>query len=366
IAISLFSGSAYADGIDCTKAADAVDKIVCASDELKAQDKTMAELYALAKVNMFGQGPSGEIGEQRTWLSERKDCTGKSDADTEHCLVEVYKDRNTELAFAIMPVAPEKAFQVLNDQKSKTVPVFEAMSLFASEPDGSDWSNSNLETKRKAILDLTTPIFQTLQKGDADDSNTYGKVVKDLLEDAGLKAPEDILKSSKSFGGFLRAATLGIDNTKLPCGYVTTHPGLLAATESYFGSAMENQVINSDCVAVAPPTPQFTTLIKQINDGWPQCDGSIKFAYYRSFGVAVDEALAPSEQLINEFAPAKANHKSEKAPALDGVSKTVIQSSTRELAAYYVKYLKVAPDKAATYATAKIAGVLKTGQQCDE
>ncbi|HEY5364633.1 MAG TPA: hypothetical protein VIJ49_10570, partial [Aestuariivirga sp.] len=65
-----------------------------------------------------------------------------------------------------------------------------------------------------------------------------------------------------------------------------------------------------------------------------------------------------------EFKPIKANHKPE--PALDGVSKTVVQSSTRELADYYVKYLKVAPDKAATYAIAKIADVLKTGQQCDE
>ena len=254
---------------------------------------------------------------------------------------------------------------MLNDQKNKTVPVFEAMSIFASEPDGSDWTNPKLETKRKSILDLTMPIFQTLQKGDADDSNTYGQVNKDLLDDAGLKTPEDILKSSKSFGGFLRAATLGTENIKLPCGYVTSHPGLLAATESYFGSAMDNQVINSDCVATAPPTPQFTALVKEINDGWPQCDGTIRFAAYRSFGVAVDEALAPSEQLIEEFAPTKSNHKPEKAPALSGVSKSAIQSSTRELADYYVKYLKVTPDKAAIYATAKIDHVLKTGQQCD-
>ena len=327
IALSLFSAPAFADGIDCTKAADAVDKIVCASDELKSQDKTMAELYTLAKVNMFGQGPSGEIAGQRTWLGERKDCIQKTDSKTEECLVEVYKQRNAELAFAIMPSALEKSLQVLNDQKIKTAPVFEALSIFASEPDGSDWSNPQLEAKRKSILDVATSTFQLSQKVE-DDSNPYGDLIKDLLDDAGLKTPEDILKSSKAFGGFLRAATLGAENIKLPCGYVTSHPGLLAATETYFGSAMDNQVINSDCVATAPPTPQFTALVKEINDGWPQCDGSIRFAAYRSFGVAVDEALAPSKQLIEEFAPTKSK---DRAPALSGVSKSAIQSTTHEM-----------------------------------
>ena len=88
IVLLLFSAPAFADGIDCTKAADAIDKIVCASDELKAQDKTMADLYTLAKVNMFGQGPSGEIAEQRTWLAQRKDCIGTTDTKSEECLVE--------------------------------------------------------------------------------------------------------------------------------------------------------------------------------------------------------------------------------------------------------------------------------------
>jgi uncharacterized protein len=361
LALWLFSAPAFADGIDCIKAADAIDKIVCASDDLKSQDKTMADLYALAKVSMFGQGPSGEIAEQRTWLGQRKDCILKTDAQTEQCLVEVYKDRNAELAFAIMPTAPQKALQVLNDQKNKTAPVFEALTIFASEPDGSDWSNSKLETKHKSILDLATPTFQLPQK-EVDDSNPYGSLIKDLLEDAGIKTPEDILKSSKAFGGFMKAATLGADNIKLPCGFVITHPGLLAATESYFGSTMDNQIINSDCVATAPPTPKFTALVKEINDGWPQCDGTIRFAAFRSFGVAVDEALAPSKQLVTEFAPTKSK---DRAPALSGVSKSDIQSAIHELADYYVKYLKVMPDKAAAYATAQISHVLKTGQQCD-
>ncbi|MEO9167581.1 MAG: hypothetical protein ABI230_04175, partial [Aestuariivirga sp.] len=138
---------------------------------------------------------------------------------------------------------------------------------------------------------------------------------------------------------------------------------LLAATESYFGSTMDNQIINSDCVSMAPPTPQFTALVKDINDNWPQCDGTIRFAAYRSFAVTVDEALAPSEQLIKEFAPTKAK---DHAPTLSGVSKSTIQSANRELADYYVKYLKVTPAKAETYAKAKITHVLATGQQCDE
>ena len=81
--------------------------------------------------------------------------------------------------------------------------------------------------------------------------------------------------------------------------------------------------------------------------------------------MAVDEALAPSEKLIQEFAPSKAKPKQDGSNALSGVSKSAIQLATRELASYYRNYLKAAQNKAATYATTQIAHVLDTGQQCE-
>ena len=369
IALSLFSAPAFAAGIDCTKATGEVDKIICSSDELMAEDKTMAELYALAKVNMFGNGPSGEIARQRSWLAEIEGIDKEPDVIKEEIrtrgdeiYVGIYKDRIVQLAFDVMPSAPEKALQILNDQKIKATPVYEALSIFASEPDGSNWSNRKLETKRKQILDLATPTFQLEQNVDAP-SNAYGSIIKGLLDDAGIKTPEDILKSSKFFGEFLRAATYGNEGAILPCGFVITHPGLLVATASLYGSTMDNDIMYSNCIAMAPPTPKFTDLVKQT--GGPDCEGTIRYGSYRSFAVAVDEALAPSERLIKEFAPTKAKQKLDRAQAIAGLSKSEIQSATRELADYYVKYLKAKPGKAKTFAIAKIAQVLKKSQQCD-
>ena len=364
IAIAFYSMPALADGIDCTKASDAVDKAICANDEIKAQDKTMAELYAAAKVNMFGNGPSGEIAEQRKWLASRKDCFKGTATAAPQCLADLYKSRNVELALAVMPTAPEKSLQVLRDQKVTAVPAIEALTIFASEPDGSDWSNSKLEAKRKQILDLAAATFQLSLKED-DDSNPYGKTVKDLLDDYQLMSPDDILKSSNAFGKFIRAAAWGTENATLPCGYVVTHPGLLDATEPFFGATPDNQIINSNCVAMAPPTPQFTALVKQINAGWPQCEGSIMAEAYRSFHLAVDEALAPSEKLIQEFEPAKSKPAHDEAHVLRGVGKSAIQSAAHELVIYYTKYLMATQDKASAYATAQIAHVLKDGQQCE-
>lgn len=364
ITIALFSMPVFADGIDCTKATDAIDKIICASAELKSQDKTMAELYEVARVNMFGHGPSGQIAAQKDWLASRKDCDKGTASAVEQCLIDSYNSRNVELAFIAMPSMPEKAVHVLRDQKIEAAPVFEALTIFASEPDSSDWSNAKLEAKRKQILHLAAATFQLSLK-EVDDSNPNGQTVKDLLDDYQLKAPDDILKTSKAFGKFIRAASWGTENATLPCGYVVTHPGLLSATESYFGATPDNQIINSNCSSIAPLTPHFTALVKQINDGWPQCEGTIRFGAFRSFAVAVDEALAPSEKLIQEFAPSKAKPKQDGSNALSGVSKSAIQLATRELASYYRNYLKAAQNKAATYATTQIAHVLDTGQQCE-
>lgn len=358
-ALTLLTRHANADGIDCSKAVDAVDKAICASDDLKAQDRTMAELYNYARISPFGLGPSGEIAEQRDWLKGRKDCVKAGASKPEECIHNIYEGLNLELAFAVMPAAPQKALQVLNDQKLETAPVFEALTLFASEPDGTDWSNLALEAKRNKILALATPAFLSAQSD----------VIKDLLnvsEDSNVKVPEDILKSSKAFAGFLKAATYGNDRGTLPCGYVITHPMLLDAVRPYYGSTMDSWIIHSNCNTTTPPTPKFKALLKQINDGWPQCEGTIRFMAFGAFDVAVDQALAPSAKAIENGTPAKSKDNADEAHTLSGVSKAAIRSATRELSAYYVKYLRAKPDKATKFATAKITNVLDLGQQCGE
>lgn len=77
-----------AAGFDCSKAATAVEKMICADEELSKLDSQMSKLYK----------PEGESADfqraiQRRWLKQRNQCT---DAD---CLRTAYAARLRELQF---------------------------------------------------------------------------------------------------------------------------------------------------------------------------------------------------------------------------------------------------------------------------
>lgn len=352
---------AKAEGIDCSKAANYVDKIVCADADIKAQDATMAELFAVARISMFGKGPSGEIAKQKGWLANRKDCLALAADKRASCVLKLYKARNLELAFSAMPKAPEAALKILHDQNVETEPYYEALSIFASEPDGADWFTAELSEKREKIIKLVIPVFEDIQKkANADPSKHFNA---ELFEDGSISKPEDILKSSRDFAGFFRATTFDA-TTPIPCGYIVTHQSLIDATNSYFGSTADNFIINSNCSVTAPPTPNLDYLVRQINKAWPTCDGTIRFSAYRSFNVAVDKVLSPSARAIEDYrvAPPQAKDQDH---ALAGVKKKTIHATESEMTAYYVKYLGVTPAKAAVFAKGKIADVLNDGQLCE-
>ena len=352
---------AKAEGIDCSKAANYMDKIVCANADIKAQDATMAELFAAARISMFGKGPSREIAKQKGWLANRKDCLALAADKRASCLLDLYKARNLELAFSAMPKAPEAALRILRDQNVETEPYYAALSIFASEPDGSDWLTTELSEKREKIIKLVIQVFEDiLKKENANPSKHFNA---ELFEDASISKPEDILKSSRDFAGFFRAITFDA-TTPLPCGYIVSHQSLLDATNSYFGSTADNFIINSNCSVTAPPTPNLDYLVRQINKAWPTCDGTIRFSAYRSFNVAVDKVLSPSARAIEDYRVAPPQAKDQE-HALAGVKKKTIHATESEMTAYYVKYLGVTPAKAAVFAKGKIADVLNDGQQCE-
>ena len=257
---------AKAEGIDCSKASTYVDKFKCANADLKAQDDVMARLYAVARVNMYGKGPSGEIATQKKWLhtaAQQAHCMAMAADKRAGCIIEEYKSRNLELAFSAMPKAPEAALQVLRDQNIDTEPYYEALTIFTSEPDGADWLAPALSAKREKIEKLVAAAFVGDKKDkDADSDGHFNSL---LFEDASVATPDDILKSSRNFAGFFRAVTYDAQ-TPLPCGYVVSHQGLLDATNSYFGATSDNFIVQTDCDVTAPTAPKFNALIKQIND----------------------------------------------------------------------------------------------------
>ncbi len=355
---------AKAKGIDCSKASTSVDKFKCTNADLKAQDDVMARLYAVARVNMYGKGPSGEIATQKKWLhtaAQQAQCMAMAADKRAGCIIEEYKSRNLELAFSAMPKAPDAALQVLRDQNIDTEPYYEALTIFTSEPDGTDWLAPALSTKREKIEKLVAPAFAAKDKNKDEESDGHFNSL--LFEDASVATPDDILKSSRNFAGFFRAVTYDAQ-TPLPCGYVVSHQGLLDATNSYFGATSDNFIVQTDCDVTAPTAPKFSALIKQINDKWPQCDGTIRFAAYREFAVAVDRVLSPSARAIEDF-KATAPLIKEEEHSLIGVSPKVITAAKLEMTNYYMKYLGVTQTKAALFAQGKIADVLAHGQQCE-
>jgi uncharacterized protein len=353
-----FSQATKAEGIDCSIATNYMDKIVCTNVDIKAQDAVMAELFAVARVNIFGKGPSGEIARQKTWLSNRKTCLVLAEDKRADCVLGRYKTRNLELAFSAMPKAPEAALKVLREQKIETAPAYEALTIFASEPDGADWFSPALRVKQSRIVELISPVISEIQKiGDADHPDKH--FASELFNDANISKASDFLKSNHNFAGFLRAATFESEGP-LPCGYVTTHQELLEATNANFGASPDNSIMNSDCSVTAPPTPKFQTLLKKIWASWPPCDGTIRFAAYRNFNVSADRVLSPSARAIENYKPTKVEEQN-----LIGVNKKTIRAAELEMTAYYVKYLGATQTKAALFAKGKIADLMNAGHQCE-
>jgi hypothetical protein len=357
---------AKAEGIDCAKTGTYVDRMICTNPDFKAQDDTMVELYAVARVSMYGKGASGEIVNQKIWLADRDKCLKSTTDKRTSCVLDLYKTRNLELAFSAMPSAPEASLKVLHDQKIETEPYYEALTIFTSEPDGVDWQSPALTEKRRNIEKLVAPAFSQLQQNLPAHSDL--RFNKDLFSDANFASTDDILKSTQSFANFFRAVTFGTSDLHpsaiLPCGYVVSHQNLLDATDGYFGATPDNFIINSNCDVTAPATPKFHALLKQINGHWPQCDGTIRFAAFRDFGVMIDRVFSPSARAIEKYKPAAPRPKNEE-HTLDGVSIKAISDAQTEMTNYYVKYLAVTQTKASIFAKAKIADVLYDGQQCE-
>jgi uncharacterized protein len=354
----VFCNSTRAEGIDCSKAINYMDKIVCTNADIKAQDATMAELYAVARVSMFGKGPSGEIFKQKTWLYNRKDCLPLAKDKRTSCVLDQYKARNLQLAFSAMPKVPEAALKVLREQKIKTEPVYEALTIFASEPDGSVWFSPDLQANQAKIIDLISPVIEDLKtEGDAEHPNK--RFATQLLGDAGISKASDVFASSGDFAGFLRAATFE-SQTPLPCGYVITRQALLDSTNANFGASPDNFIMISNCSITAPPTPKFQTLLKKIWDSWPNCEGTIRFGAYRNFNVSADRVLSPSLRVIDDYKITKVEDQ-----GLIGVNKKNIRAAELEMTAYYVKYLGATQSKAAQFAKGQIIELMSAAHQCE-
>lgn len=341
----------------CSTAATPMEKAICADPKLGALDREMAQLYGLARESAFGSGPSNQFVAQRTALQAMRACKPPLTA----CLTSRYVVRNQALAIAVLTKAPATALPVLRRSDPAFAPILEAVQLWSEAPANADWSVPERAERRRRIEGLLQPYLTRLQ---TDAEQSFGK---SILQDAGtdgvsVKTIDDIFRSDRHFAALLQVLGPYLDQAAptdmprdLPCAAIVRHPVLLSATGPVFGSTMDNFVFGNDCQETLPPLPLLEALQTKLYRGWPQCDGTIRFAMYRGFAHDIDEARLGRTP----------TGKIRQLPARKGVTKTNIAGVERELATYYAAYLGRTPQQAAATAHAGLAQILEGAQQCD-
>jgi hypothetical protein len=168
-------------------------------------------------------------------------------------------------------------------------PLAEAIALWSSEPESTDWAAPRLAAKRQRILTVLRPIVTDLLT--SEDKSFYRSVMS-----LNVRRVEDVLAAPKNLAAVLNVlgpalADDGRVNARaIPCAAIVGHPALLGATQSAFGATPDSFVFNSDCPITLPPLPALDALDGKLNKGWPRCDGTIRFAAYRMYNTSLDEA----------------------------------------------------------------------------
>lgn len=348
---------------DCSRATSEIDKTICGDPKLAEADATMARLYSAAGVSAFGSGPSNQLEAQRKWLKDRANCrvvdrVYKSRSD---CLTGYYLNRNHALAVAALFTERELALKTLREIDREGAPLYEAILLYAEQPVGSDWTSASLASKRTRILELLGGYSNRLRD---DEDLGYGR---DILKDLGIEGPGDPLNSDEKFAQFLQVASAYLGGEPIPrpmpCAAIVRHPKLLDATAAIFGSTLDNFILYPDCQETLPPLPRLTALEEKLWETWPECQGTIRFSFYRSFAYTVSAARLGSRE--DQQAYGQAADGARAIPRRQGVDRSMVAAATAELEAYYRTH-QLAPAKdARAFAAAKIRHMMGQAHECE-
>ncbi len=346
----------------CASAQTAIEKVICADPKLSAQDRAMAQLFAIAKQGAFGSGTSNQLAAQRTALQEMRACAAPHASEPlAACLKARYAVRTQELAIAALIAAPATALPVLRAGDPAFAPILEAVQLWSEAPVDADWSAPERAQSRARIAALLRPYLTALQTN-ADRS--FGNAI---LSDPGndgiaVRTIDDLFRSERHFAAFLNVLGPYLDEPKLngmprdlPCAAIVRHPKLLGANGPVFGSTMDNFVLRNDCSDSLPPLPSLDALVKKLYARWPECEGTIRFAVYSGFNRDVDRARLGSPIAI----------KAKALPARKGITSADTAAVERELATYYVTNLHATPAAAAAMARTALLPILEDAHACD-
>jgi hypothetical protein len=321
----------------------------------------MAKLFALARGSATGHGPSNELEAQREALKEMRSCaTTTNGRSITQCLAASYDRRNFELATAIVMKAPDTALPILRGIDPDFAAVLEAIALWAAAPVDAPWKAPERAASRKRIVTLLSPYLIAMKTRD-DQSFGWSILSRPAGSTPVVKEIDDIFQSDRHFAAFLNVlgpympdkGRAAVSLRDLPCAAIVRHPALLGATDAVFGSTMDNFEFRTDCARTLPPLPALTALDRKIVDSWPTCEGTIRFAAYRSYNLAVDAARlgqTPDSEITGDHP--------------DTVPPSDVESARTDMIRYYTGYFGKTPKEAQVLARGALAAILSAAHSC--
>jgi uncharacterized protein len=309
----------------CSPAASsAVEGAICADPSLAQRDQTLALLYAAARTNALGSGPSQQQALQHQWLRSRDARCAKTAAHA--CVADAYDERPYDLAVAALFAAPDVALAELARQDAHAAPLYEAVYRYATIDD---------QAKRTGAVEaLIAPAFDAI----------HGEfAAQELFAD--IPTARAAAASDKAFATLLDAASVSGYTLTLPCAALIKRPGLIDALDPRYGGAVDGQLANSDCDAMMPDLPHLARLTKTAIDAQPVCEGTIRFTLGRAYAktlVAIRLHRSDLWKPGDPHAPPPGSDGAE-----DGRFRTAhrawIDAAVAELARYYSDVFKVPP-----------------------
>jgi uncharacterized protein len=193
----LFIQQAMAAGMDCTKAANAVENTICANNQLHELDAQMGTVYrGLMKVSADAK-PELKVS-QRQWLNTRDECT-----DDVSCLEQRYRERlqvlKAQWKEAVVYKPNDSDQQALDDlQKriqaaSKSDPQFalertlaslaikSPLTVFDAEPDEGEYAEKT-HFPKNIPKGVTQSEWRALQASNLDADTEQGQTTFNLLD----------------------------------------------------------------------------------------------------------------------------------------------------------------------------------------
>ncbi len=349
-----------APSFSCAAARTEVERTICANPDLSREDAVMARLYVAARRGARGDGQSSQGAAQIAWLRSRSGCeSGKPQgfASRAECLTAYYRDRNLELATAGLFSGREEAGEALatlHRLDPNGAPLVEALTLFAIRPASSNWNSPALKQDRARIAELIGTSFAKLG---TDTAQGYGR---EVLSSEGVSSLDDALKSPSNFAQMVKVLATYTQGARtpllFPCELILHQPAMIELQQPLYGSSLDNFLPESNCAASLSPAPRLDALKVEIWKSWPECEGSMRYLFYRSFKVRVDAALLgqPIVQAISK----------RRMPQRNGISEQLVASVRNELAARYVAW-GYTPGAARATARERLVDLLSAAHKCD-